>query len=287
MANRNATQFTWTYEKKRTLVNCHAYFGSAGAVTLDAQGSKGVISITKVAAPAVNGLYTIVFGVVQQSTNYIDTYVKTLSVDSIAELEYTGASAALASSINIWRDDIGNNVPLFGDIAATTGAFAASGADGSFAGGQAFKWTVHPVDALGNEVQLSTVLAQEVSGTPGANQHVTISWTAVSGAASYNVYRTAAAGGTGSEQVFVGNTTGVTLNDLGTAATTVYQGGAATLGLQGIKIPNKSLPAYSSARPPMGYGAVTIVFENGTTPTNPGAGEGARMQFEFGDSTAP
>jgi hypothetical protein len=288
MANRDMTNQQFSFEKHRKSLNAHLYFGSTGAVTLDAQGSKGVLSVSKVATPAINGTYTLLFGWAQGTTNYNETYVKSLVIDNAPEIEYTGATnPAATATLAILRDDINNNIPLFGDQAAVTGAFAASGADGSFAGGQAFKWLVAPVDAFGNEVQLATLLAQEVSGTPGVNQHATISWTALAGAASYNVYRTLAAGASGSECVFVGNTSGITLNDLGTAGGAVYQGGAATLGVGGKKIPNKNLPAYNFARPAFGYGALTIIFLSGTTPTNPAAGEGMRIQIELGDSDAP
>lgn len=287
MANRDMVKDLFSFEKMRKLVECHAYFGSTGAVTLDAQGSKGVLSITKVATPAINGLYTIVFGVSANSINYLDMYVKTLNVDGIFETEYTGNNAPAAPSLSIFHDDVANTVPMFGDIAPVQSAPAHSGADGSFAGGQAFKWLVTAVDPNGNETQLSTALAQEQSDTPSASNHETITWAAVAGAGSYNVYRTAAAGGSGAELVFVGNTTALTLNDLGTAATSAYQGGSTTLGGQGQKVDNWKLPAYSSARPPFGYCSVTVVCLNGTTPTNPAAGEGVRIQVEFGDSSAP
>jgi hypothetical protein len=138
-------------------------------------------------------------------------------------------------------------------------------------------------------VQLATLLAQEVSGTPGVNQHATISWTALAGAASYNVYRTLAAGASGSECVFVGNTSPASPSTTwAPPAASVYQGGADHARRRAARRSQQEpAPAYSSARPAFGYGAVTIMILSGTTPTNPAAGEGMRIQIELGDSDAP
>ncbi len=295
MANRDASPVQFSYEKLRKTADAHMYFGASGAVTLDGPGSKGVMSVTQLAVPALgspNSLYCITMGVTQQSTNFVDTYVKVLVCDNVPEIEYAGTTAPAASAtLALVRDDITNNVPTFGDVAAVTSAVTDAGAGGSLAASP-YKWIVAPVDAGGNEVRLSTLVAQEQSYTPTVSHKVNVNWATVPGATSYNVYRTAASGTSGTENVFVGNTTGVTLVDLGTAGTALYQGGLVNTangfnGPVGGKLPNMLLPAYNFARPAMGYGSVTVSFLNGTTPTCPAQGEGMRVQLELGDSGAP
>jgi hypothetical protein len=297
MANRDMSAVQMSFEKLRKTLDCHCYFGASGAVTLDGPGSKGVLSITQLTNPAIstpNALYAIALGVNVNSINYVDTYVKTLVCDNVPEIEYSGnINPAASATLAIFRDDVSNNAPaIIGNQSPLGVAVAGSGSTGSFAGGQAFKWIVTAVDALGNESTLSTAIGQEQSLTPSANQFVTVSWTALVGAAGYNVYRTLAGGVTGSETVFVGFTTGVSLVDLGTAGNALYQGGVINTatpisGTVGAKVPNKFLPAYNYARPPYGLGSLTVSFYSGTSPTVPAAGEGMRIQIELGDSGAP
>jgi hypothetical protein len=98
MANRDMTNQQFSFEKHRKSLNAHLYFGSTGAVTLDAQGSKGVLSVAKVATPAINGTYTLLFGWAQGTTNYNETYVKSLVIDNAPEIEYTGATNPAATA---------------------------------------------------------------------------------------------------------------------------------------------------------------------------------------------
>lgn len=283
MANRNAYDKQYSYEPMRKSANCHCYFGASGAVTLDAPGSKGVLSMTQIATPAQAGLYTIRFGYFVGALVYVDTYIKSLVLDNAPELEYSGnTNPAATASPAIFRDDANNAIPQpFGDVAPVQSAPVLAGG-GAFAAGT-YRWLVSAVDSAGNETQLATMLPQEQTAAPTLNQQATIAWATVAGAVSYNVYRTAAAGGSGTENVFVGNTTGLSLIDAGTAGTALYQGGAlANVG--GAKLPNFKLPAYNFARPAFGYGALTLGFYVGTTPTNPAQGEGMRIQVEFGDS---
>ena len=295
MANRDASPVQFSYEKLRKTADAHLYFGASGAVTLDGPGSKGVLGVAQQANPQLvspNPLYTISMGVSQQSTNFVDTYVKLLVCDNVPEIEYAGTTAPAASAtLGMFRDDISNNTPSFGDVAAVTSSVTDGGAGGSLAASP-YRWVVAPVDASGNEVRLSTLIAQEQLYTPTAGHKAVITWAATPGATSYNVYRTLASGVVGSECVFVGNTTALTLTDLGTAGSALYQGGLinTTNGMNGPvggKLPNYLLPTYNFCRPAMGYGAITVMFLNGTTPTCPAAGEGMRVQIELGDSGAP
>lgn len=69
MANRFFNQFGKTLEKEVVSLYAHVTFGAAGAPTLDAVNSKGIVSITKQAT----GKYRIVFGTSAASK---DSYYK-------------------------------------------------------------------------------------------------------------------------------------------------------------------------------------------------------------------
>jgi len=298
MANRDMTNQQFSFEKSRKTLDCHFYVtGSSGQATLDAAGSKGVLSIAtsnqtgNIQKPNITGLYQIQLGVTANGINFQDTYVKSLVLDNAPEIEYTGATnPAATGTIAIWRDDVSNNVPIFGDIAPTQGSVTDAGAGGALAN-SAYKWIVTAVDALGNETQLSTAIATEQSFTPTLNHKVNINWTALTnqGVAGYCIYRTLASGATGTEVVFVGFAAGAATNtyvDVGTAGTASYQSGTMS-AVAGQKLPNYLLTAYNFCRPPYGYGCITILFLTTTTGTWPGQGEGMRIQIELGDSTAP
>jgi len=298
MANRDMTPLQFSFEKHRKTLDCHFYItGSSGQATLDAAGSKGILSIAtsnqtgNIQKPNITGLYQIQLGVSANSINFVDTYVKSLVLDNAPEIEYTGVANPLATgTLAIWRDDVSNNVPIFGDIAPTQGTPTDAGTGGTLAASP-YKWIVTAVDAMGNETQLSTAIATEQTITPTVNHKENINWTALTnpGVIGYNVYRTLASGATGTEVVFVGFAAGAatnTLVDAGTAGTASYQSGTMS-AVAGQKLPNYLLTAYNFARPPMGYGCLTILFLTGTTGTWPGQGEGMRIQIELGDSGAP
>jgi hypothetical protein len=88
------------------------------------------------------------------------------------------------------------------------GALAASG--GTFAAGTYF-WVVTAVNGKGE-----TVASNEVSATVAANGTQALTWAAISGATSYKVYR---GNSTGNETALVGNPTGTSFTDTGSAGT--------------------------------------------------------------------
>lgn len=95
---------------------------------------------------------------------------------------------------------------------APTGlATGTAGTGGTFAAGTYF-WKVTAVSASGAE----STGSNEVSATLTANQTQPLTWTTVSGAQSYNVYRGTAAG---AENVLVGNSVTAAFTDTGTAGT--------------------------------------------------------------------
>jgi len=289
MANRDMTMNQYSFEKGRKTVNAHVYFGASGAVTLDGPGSKGVASVTKVTAPSQAGTYTFQFGVSVNGITYLDTYKKLLTYDNAPEIEYSGASNPAATATPaLWKDDINNNVPVFGDVAPTQGALTDGGTGGGFAN-SAYKFVVTAFDSNGNETKLPTAIATEQTTTPTLNHKVTVNWTALTlaGVAGYCVYCTAASGGTGAENILVAVVQGAastTVTVATPALTVAYQPGNS-----GVHLPNSQIAAAAiplNALPPYGYAALTMAFYSGTTLTNPAQGEGQHIQFEFGDSDA-
>lgn len=69
MANRFFNQFGKTMEKEVVSLFAHATIGAAGAITLDAVNSKGIVSITKIGT----GAYRVLFGTNSASK---DSYYK-------------------------------------------------------------------------------------------------------------------------------------------------------------------------------------------------------------------
>lgn len=91
-----------------------------------------------------------------------------------------------------------------------TTPLAAAAAGGTFVGGT-YYWVVTALNAKGE-----TVASNEVSAALLDNQEQTLSWGAVTGATSYNVYRGTVAG---EEGVLVANVTGTSFTDTGAAGT--------------------------------------------------------------------
>lgn len=74
-------------------------------------------------------------------------------------------------------------------------------------GAGTYKWVVTAVNAAGE-----TLASNEVTATVGASASMPLTWAAVNGAVTYNVYRTAAGGATGTELKVSGSGTGVVTN---------------------------------------------------------------------------
>lgn len=79
-----------------------------------------------------------------------------------------------------------------GSLSTPTGLAAALASGGSLTSGTTYYYKVTAVDSAGGE----TIASAEVNATPsGGNLTVDLSWTAVTGAVSYNVYRSTTSGG--------------------------------------------------------------------------------------------
>jgi hypothetical protein len=131
-----------------------------------------------------------------QMANNIDVLFPALSVD------LTGVNY-------VFLTDQASAKALAAPVITTPLAAAASG--GTFAAGT-YYWVVTALNAKGE-----TIASNEVSKALTANQKQALTWGAVSGATSYNVYRGTVSG---DENVLVANvTSGVTYTDTGTAGT--------------------------------------------------------------------
>src|SRR5579864_3898434 len=88
-------------------------------------------------------------------------------------------------------------------------------------GGSAVTWSyiVTAVNSSGGETVASSTVSISSPGssnsTLDATHHNDVSWSAVTGAASYKIYRTAATGGTPSTTGLIGSTTGTSFSDTG------------------------------------------------------------------------
>lgn len=91
MANRFGNQFQVTLEKRVTDIYAKVTFGTSGAPTLVASGSKGVLSVTRNSA----GTYTFVFGVTQNGAKALDVYYKLVATS--VTFDTSGTSAAPAA----------------------------------------------------------------------------------------------------------------------------------------------------------------------------------------------
>ena len=94
--NRWLNQFPLVFEKKVVNVFAKVAFGAAGAPTLSAVNSKGIVSVTRNGA----GDFTFVFGT---KAGMLDTYVKLLGAQVVFN---SGSSAPTAPAMYVKADNI-------------------------------------------------------------------------------------------------------------------------------------------------------------------------------------
>lgn len=123
------------------------------------------------------------------------------------------------SGINVatWNQAFEQIYTLF--TSAPSGLTATLASGGSLTAGTTYFYKVTAVGYNGFSSTNETSGSNEPAGVAATsgNQTINLSWTALPGAVSYNIYRGTA---TGAENVLVGNTTLTTFTDNGTAATT-------------------------------------------------------------------
>jgi subtilase family serine protease len=130
-----------------------------------------------------------------------------------------------AASFNVYQgSQSGNEDPT----PVVTGATGTSASVGSLSYGQTYYFTIAAVSSLGtsarsNEASVTTLAAVPTGLTASAgNGSVSLSWTASTGAATYNVYQGVASGGEGTTAVQTGvSTTSASITGL-TNGTTYY-----------------------------------------------------------------
>jgi fibronectin type 3 domain-containing protein len=134
-----------------------------------------------------------------------------------------------ATSYNVYRSTTSGGE---GTTAYASGITTASYTDSSATAGTTYYYKVAAVNSAGTSAQSSEVSATPTSGvtvpsaptgvsaTAGVSQ-VSLSWTASSGATSYNVYRSTSSGGEGTT-AYVSGLTGTSYTDTGVTAGTTY-----------------------------------------------------------------
>jgi poly(hydroxyalkanoate) depolymerase family esterase len=159
------------------------------------------------------------------------------TADTSVSLSWTAVSGA--ASYNVYRNGTKANA------SAVTGT---SYTDTGLASGTTYSYTVAAVDSAGSVGAQSTAVNATTTGTPAGppaptglavtgttDTSVSLSWTAVSGAASYNVYRN----GT---KVNTSGVTGTSYSDTGLTASTTYSytvaavNGSGTVGAQSAAV---------------------------------------------------
>lgn len=114
MANRNFTQFMYSFLKKRVSLHGRVTFGAAGAPTLDAPNSIGIASISRTSA----GLYVFTLA---------DTYVRWHGF----RVTFKGATAPAAPLFFTPADTIGTATKTFSVQFTDTAGVATDPGNGS------------------------------------------------------------------------------------------------------------------------------------------------------------
>lgn len=116
MANRYFRQFRNTLEPQVVDIFAQVSFGAAGAPTLSAANSKGIVSVTRTAT----GRYVFVFGTNVQSK---DTYVKLLGVTATWDATANSGTAPAAPIVYLFA----NAISTIGTASVTVQCLDAAG----------------------------------------------------------------------------------------------------------------------------------------------------------------
>lgn len=123
-------------------------------------------------------------------------------------------------SLSAWNQVFEQVYTLF--AVAPSGLTATLASGGSLTASQAYYYEVTAVGYAGfNTTNETSGSGDATATTSSGSQTINLSWTALPGALSYNVYRNTVNNfASGQGAVLIGNTTGTTLSDNGTASTT-------------------------------------------------------------------
>jgi hypothetical protein len=129
------------------------------------------------------------------SVNNRGETVHQTTTNSTTALQIQNSSSAVLFDADTSNMRLGVNV-TYTAMSAPSGLASTPAAGGSLTAGS-YRYEVTAVDSLGGE----TGVSNEVTGTTsGGNLTNSLTWTAVTGASAYHVYRTASGGGTGTEK---------------------------------------------------------------------------------------
>jgi fibronectin type 3 domain-containing protein len=130
---------------------------------------------------------------------------------SEVDLTWTN-NATNATGIEVFRQKAANTFQLIASLSATATSLNDTGLVTALSAGTAYTYHIDATNLAGPSTPASasvitiTLAPTNLTATPG-NNLVTLSWTAPTGAASYNVYRGTSAGGEGTTPIVTGITT--------------------------------------------------------------------------------
>ncbi|MGO8673184.1 MAG: choice-of-anchor tandem repeat GloVer-containing protein, partial [Capsulimonadaceae bacterium] len=183
-----------------------------------------------------------------------------------AEVFLTWASSIGATSYNVYR---GTTSGAESATAIATGVTTTGYTNTGLANGTTFFYKVAALNSVGTSGKSNEAFAEPSSliplapagltATPGDNQ-VALSWTAVTGATSYNVYRGTASGGEGSTPI--GTPTGSTYTDTGLTNGTEYFYTVRAVNASGTSVPSNEASATPNPPVPAAPAGLTATAGN-------------------------
>jgi fibronectin type 3 domain-containing protein len=232
----------WTASSGATSYNVYRSTTAGGEGTTAYATGVTTTAYTDTAVTAGTAYYYKVAAVNSAGTSAQSTEVSATPTTATAPATPTGATATAgagkvtlswtassgATSYNVYRSTSSNGE---GTTAYVSGVTAPTYSDTAVTAGTTYYYKVAAVNSAGTSAQSAEVSAVPtaasapatptgVTATAGTGQ-VALSWTASSGATSYNVYRSTTAGGEGTTAYTTGVTT-TTYTDTGVTAGTTY-----------------------------------------------------------------
>jgi fibronectin type 3 domain-containing protein len=173
------------------------------------------------------------------------------------QITLTWTPAAGATAYNVYRSTSANGE---GGTPYKTGLIGTTFTDLGLPSGAIFYYQVTAVDSAGESIKSKETSATLVPATPtgitaqGGFGQVVLSWSASSGATSYNVYRATSSGAEGTTPYKIG-LTGTSLTDTGLASGVTYSYQVTALDAGGESNKSSERSGITAAAPPLGLAA--------------------------------
>ncbi|MGO8671474.1 MAG: fibronectin type III domain-containing protein, partial [Capsulimonadaceae bacterium] len=247
-----ATGVTTTSYTAAGLTNGVTYY-----FTVNSVGGAGT------SAPSVE-VYCTPLGSVSGSAPATPTGVTASASSGQVVVSWTASSGA--TSYNVFESTTSGGE---GTTPYATGITATSYTNTGLTNGTTYYYTVDALNSYGSSAQSTQVSATPASGIPAAptgltatagNAQIALSWTASSGATSYNVYRETATGAESTTAIATGVTT-TSYTNTGLTNGTAYYYKVAALNASG----SSALSTEASATPSAGSGTLVLGIACGGT----------------------